>query len=228
MVAAGQNSTPNLSEHGAELHRQAATAIVDELLELLPPIPSNSGGLRLQDVDGLTQHLLPAGVIGAVAAEVLSELAQPVRALFFDKTPENNWSLAWHQDRTICVRSQHDVPGYGPWTRKGGLLHVAPPYQLLQRMVTLRVHLDDVDEDNAPLKVALKSHDLGVISAHEIDGVTRDCEEYRCYARAGDIWAYATPILHASSSAKSPGHRRVVQIDYSADQLPKPLQWLGV
>jgi len=26
-----------------------------------------------------------------------------VRALFFDKTPERNWSVGWHQDRTVAL-----------------------------------------------------------------------------------------------------------------------------
>jgi hypothetical protein len=47
-------------------------------------------------------------------------------------------------------------------------------------------------------------------------------------ADAGDIWLYATPILHASASALEPGHRRVLQIDFAAEELPGGLAWLGV
>ena len=35
-------------------------------------------------------------------------------------------------------------------------------------------------------------------------------------------------ILHASNAAETPRRRRVLQIDYSADDLPGGLQWLGV
>ena len=65
-----------------------------------------------------------------------------MRAILFDKTPATNWSLGWHQDRTIAVAKRADVNGFGPWTVKSGLLHVAPPFDILVRMVTLRVHLD--------------------------------------------------------------------------------------
>jgi len=67
-----------------------------------------------------------------------------VRAILFDKNAKTNWSLAWHQDRTICVKQRIEVDGYGPWTTKGRMQHVAPPFDLLARMLTLRVHLDDV------------------------------------------------------------------------------------
>lgn len=52
------------------------------------------------------------------------------------------------------VRERRHVPGYGPWTVKDGLLHVAPPFEILAGMVTLRVHLDPVPVTNAPLLIA--------------------------------------------------------------------------
>ena len=49
-----------------------------------------------------------------------------------------------------------------------------------------------------------------------------------CLADAGDVWCYATPILHASATAQGKRHRRVLQVDYAATALPEPLVWLGV
>ncbi|WP_294395148.1 phytanoyl-CoA dioxygenase family protein [uncultured Sphingomonas sp.] len=91
-----------------------------------------------------------------------------MRAILFDKTAETNWSLAWHQDRTICVRRRIDVDGFGPWTIKGGMQHVAPPFDLLTRMVTLRVHMDDVPATNAPLLIAPASHTDGRIAVNAV------------------------------------------------------------
>jgi len=151
-----------------------------------------------------------------------------VRAILFDKHRDANWSLAWHQDRTVVVRRRIDVPGYGPWTVKAGLQHVAPPFALLERMVTLRVHIDPVLPGNAPLLIAPGSHKLGRIAEADIDAVAASCGQMACLAGRGDIWAYATPILHASDVARAPGRRRVLQIDYSADELDGGLEWLGV
>ena len=87
-----------------------------------------------------------------------------MRAVLFDKSNEANWSLTWHQDRTICVEQRMEVEGFGPWTRKGGMDHVAPPFDVLSRMATLRVHLDDVPATNAPLLIAPGSHRDGRVS----------------------------------------------------------------
>ena len=146
----------------------------------------------------------------------------------FDKSARANWSLGWHRDRTICVAQRKEADGFGPWSVKKGLMHVCPPFALLARMVTLRVHLDAVDADNAPLRIALGSHLLGPISDNRMAGTVSACRQWSCLAKAGDIWAYATSILHASARAGDPRQRRVLQIDYSANALPHGLRWRGI
>jgi ectoine hydroxylase-related dioxygenase (phytanoyl-CoA dioxygenase family) len=182
----------------------------------------------LDHAHGLADLLGPQGVIGGIAARFRGGKAKPVRAVLFDKTADRNWGLGWHQDRTICVQARRDTPEFGPWTVKAGLTHVAPPFAFIERMITLRIHLDDVTHDNAPLLVALGSHKLGLIPVGEVGAVVALCSHHACLARSGDIWAYATPILHASEAARYPARRRVLQIDYSADDLPDGLNWLGV
>jgi hypothetical protein len=76
--------------------------------------------------------------MGRIADGLIGPDAYPVRALLFDKTAANNWSLGWHQDRTIIVRERIETPGYGPWSIKSGLQHVAPPFHVLAGMTTLR------------------------------------------------------------------------------------------
>jgi len=98
----------------------------------------------------------------------------------------------------------------------------------VEEMVTVRVHVDAVPEANAPLLVAPGSHKRGRIPTSEIPEVVRQCGIITCLAAAGDIWLYATPILHASDAASQPLHRRVLQIDYAVGQLPGGLEWLGV
>jgi ectoine hydroxylase-related dioxygenase (phytanoyl-CoA dioxygenase family) len=106
--------------------------------------------------------------------------------------------------------------------------HVAPPFDLLARMVTLRVHLDDTPADNSPLLIAPGSHSVGRVQIGDYAEIVRRFGTYACLAHAGDVWLYSTPILHASEAARVLGHRRVLQIDYSADELSGGLEWLGV
>ena len=115
-------------------------------------------GVRIGDAGLLRRFLTSRGVVGQLAVALVGDGVRPVRAVLFDKNPAANWSLGWHQDRVICVRQRIDLPEFGPWTVKDGLPHVAPPPSLMARMVTLRVHLDPVGPENAPLLIAPGSH----------------------------------------------------------------------
>ncbi len=216
------------ADHGAERIAGAAIAILNPLQHALAALPTDRPGLRLHAIPALADLTGAASAIGQCAQRVAGRRVLPVRAILFDKTATTNWSLAWHQDRTINVRARVDVAGFGPWTVKSGLVHVAPPFAVLARMVTLRVHLDDVPRDNAPLLIAPGSHRMGVIREDRIGSVVAQCGVHRCTARAGDIWAYATPILHASEAAVIPRRRRVLQLDYAGAPLPGGLEWSGI
>jgi ectoine hydroxylase-related dioxygenase (phytanoyl-CoA dioxygenase family) len=214
---------------GAQRFRSAiTTATLQDLAEAIADVPQHQAGVRLFGRAGLRPLLAGSGPIGMAAASVLGRTCRPVRAILFDKTPAANWSLAWHQDRTIVVTERIEVAGFGPWTLKNGLLHVAPPFDLLAEMVTLRVHLDPVPATNAPLLIAPGSHRLGRIPETEVRDVVQRCGTIACLAEAGDIWLYATPILHASEAAFAPAHRRVLQVDFATGDLPGGLKWLGV
>ncbi|WP_029915642.1 phytanoyl-CoA dioxygenase family protein [Caulobacter sp. UNC358MFTsu5.1] len=185
-------------------------------------------GARLRGDAILADLLAPAGTIGALAARLTSPAARPVRAVMFDKTPDANWAVAWHQDRVLPVAQRVEVEGFGPWSTKDDLLHVAPPFEILARMVTLRVHLDPVDAANAPLRAALGSHRLGRVAAGDAAARAAEHPVIDCLAETGDVWAYATPILHASDRAEPPRRRRVLQVDYADFDLPGGLAWAGL
>lgn len=217
-----------LQRDGAELWRDAAAACLPAIERAVADRPADQAGIRLVGIDALSALLVSDGPIGSRVAAHLGSNTRPVRMILFDKSAATNWALGWHQDRTIVVRTRVDVPGFGAWTLKSGLLHVAPPIDLLSRMVTIRVHLDPVPMTNAPLLIAPGSHRLGRVSEAEIGQAVAHLGSCACLAEAGDIWAYATPILHASDAAVQPRRRRVLQVDYSAEGLPGGLEWLGI
>lgn len=218
-----------LDRDGAELAPAALDRVTLAALEqVLVSQPRDVAGVRLFGVDGLSSFLAAGGPIGSSAAQRLGPTARPVRAILFDKTPSANWSLAWHQDRVVAVRERIEVDGFAPWTRKHGALHVAPPFEVLASMLTLRVHLDAVPPTNAPLLIAPGSHRLGRIPEADVAAVVSKCGVAICLADAGDVWTYATPILHASERASAATNRRVLQVDYAVEDLPGGLQWLGV
>ena len=99
---------------------------------------------------------------------------------------------------------------------------------MLERTLTLRLHLDEVDEANSPLLISPGTHRLSRIPEPDIEAAVARHGTQTCLARAGDIWACATLILPASARATAPRRRRVVQLLYSADEVPGGLGWLGV
>ena len=219
----------NFADHGAVLFRAALSpGQLREIDAVFAMLTAKRPGLRLHGVPGLRPFLAADSPASEVAASALGSKCRPVRALLFDKSAEKNWALGWHQDRTIAVKERIDVSGFGPWTLKDGMVHVEPPFELLAGMATLRVHLDSVPASNAPLLIAPGSHKVGRIPDSRIAELTKKCGVVACLAEAGDIWLYATPILHASKVASLPSHRRVLQVDYSVGELPGGLEWLGV
>src|SRR5262249_276817 len=85
-----------------------------------------------------------------------------VRALDFDKPPGQSWALPWHKDLTIAVRD-NSLPAthFRKPTTKAGVPHVEGSEAVLAAMLTARIHLDDVTDENGPLKVVPGSHRLG-------------------------------------------------------------------
>jgi len=193
---------------------------------LLPPLPSEVG-VRLFDNPELHDWIFNSA-IGVAVRSVLGAAVLPVRAIFLDKSAEANWSLGWHQDRTIAVRSRADCHGFENWNSKGGVPHVEPPFCFIERMLTARIHLDPVGASNSPLLVAPGSHRLGRVREALISDAVERCGTMVCMANRGDVWLYRTAILHASEPSRSQARRRVLQIDFASTSLPAELDWRGV
>ena len=218
--------TLELEPEGAQLFARLIDGSgLGALQRMLPQ--STKPGERIYGNADLSRWLSD-GPVGEIARGIVGPSSQPVRAILFDKTPGANWALGWHQDRTIAVRERVDRSGFDHWNFKAGVTHVEPPFGFIERMITVRIHLDPVPEDNAPLLIALGSHRCGKIEEGQIDQVVEGGDTFACTAEAGDVWLYRTAVLHASARSTSGRSRRVLQVDYSADALPGGLEWLGV
>jgi hypothetical protein len=150
---------------------------------------------------------------------------RPVRALYFDKSPDANWLVPWHQDLTLAVRERVEAPGFGPWSVKEGVPHVQPPVALLERMLAVRLHLDAADAANGALRVLPGTHRAGRLAAKSIQQLRAERAEHLCEAAAGDALLMRPLLLHASTRSESPRHRRVLHIEFAAFHLPDKLRW---
>jgi hypothetical protein len=149
----------------------------------------------------------------------------PVRGIFFDKSPEANWLVPWHQDLTLALQRKEDVEGFGPWSLKDGIPHVQPPVRMLEQMITVRLHLDATDEANGALRVLPGSHSRGRLAADEIQEWRSQVPEVLCRMEAGDALLMRPLLLHASGRSTTDRHRRILHLEYAAFGLPAPLKW---
>lgn len=147
----------------------------------------------------------------------------PVRAILFDKVPEANWGVAWHQDLTIAVKEKIEISGFSGWSKKEGIVHVHPPIEILQNMLTVRIHLDGADENNGALLVVPSSHNQGRLVEAQLAQLTKD--SYLCRMEVGDVLVMRPLLLHSSRKSTHPYHRRVIHLEFANQPLPAPLQW---
>jgi hypothetical protein len=181
---------------------------------------------NLLDVVPEVRRLALLPEIQSLAKAILGQQALPVRGILFDKRPQANWKVPWHQDLTIAVKEKREVPGFGPWTIKSGVLHVQPPVSVLESMLAVRIHLDDCGESNGPVRVIPGSHLQGRLNSQHIRHVSAAPAVF-CAVAAGGLLLMRPLLLHASSASHSPLHRRVIHLEFASGNLAGGLEWFS-
>lgn len=160
----------------------------------------------------------------ALREVLLAELgpeAGVVRGLFFDKPPGHGWALPWHKDYTVAVRAHGPLGRFLKPTTKAGIPHLEAPTDLLARMLTARIHLDDMTDENGPLRVVPGSHRFDRTADEPRPPVVVRC-------RAGDVLLMRPLLTHASGHAETGTrmHRRIVHLECaSAGPLGDGYEW---
>ena len=152
----------------------------------------------------------------AIASGWLGAAALPFKATLFDKNPDTNWLVAWHQDTALPMVEQVVQHGWGPWSTKDGIHYAHAPADALRRVIALRLHLDDSGPDNGPLRVLPRTHELGVLTDMQVQEQARRGTPRECCVRAGGVVAMRPLIIHASSKSTAARPRRVLHIEYAA------------
>lgn len=222
--------TEQIREHGfAIVEDVLPLSVVEEeirSIELHATPETLRGGIRnLMDVVPSIQTLAESEIILSLVRPILGEHAFVVRATLFDKTPNANWKVPWHQDVTIAVEERVECEGFGPWSTKEGVLHVQPPSNILESMISVRLHLDPCPADNGALRVLPGTHTLGKLDHDQTDQIVATSTATTCELGLGGALLMRPLLLHASSPSASANHRRVIHLDYANIPLPNGLQW---
>lgn len=151
----------------------------------------------------------------AIAQEILGCNPFPFRATLFDKSPASNWLVAWHQDKALPLKERRELPEWGPWSVKDGVIYAHAPASTLARVVTLRLLLDDSTSENGRLRVLPGTHTMGVLSEEAIHGLSARTSAVDCLVPRGGILVMRPQIVHASSKSRSVKPRRVLHIEYA-------------
>ena len=226
-----QKSEKNGARHFIENGFQIVSSLISELecelmvseLSALFENQQESAKNKIGGVRNLLRNSLRVNETSTSAKLVsrleglLDEKVFPVRAIFFDKTAESNWRVPWHQDLTIAVVKQIETPGFVAWSVKDGVFHVQPPREILEGMITVRLHLDDCHADDGALKIIPGSHLNGKLDAVQITEWTSSQTAITCEIPKGGALLMRPLLLHSSSPAKNPSHRRVLHVEYATN-----------
>ena len=169
--------------------------------------------------------LLNAPAVSALLAEAVGSGARPVRAIAFDKTGQRNWFVPWHQDRTIAVKARDEIAAVTHWTVKAGVPHCEAPIPLLERMLTLRWHLDPIGPADGGLRVLPGSHSRGRLTSGDIRSLAAATPPVELEASSGTVLAMRPLLVHGSRRRTSQGHRRILHVELAAGDPPAPLHW---
>ncbi|MEO5645829.1 MAG: phytanoyl-CoA dioxygenase family protein [Bacteroidia bacterium] len=146
-----------------------------------------------------------------------------VKSIYFDKPETSNWYVSYHQDLTISVDKKVELENFGPWTTKQNQFAVQPPLEIMENIYTIRIHLDDTDENNGALRVIPKSH-LKKVYRPETINWTKE-KKTTCNVKKGGIMIMKPLILHSSSRTTNNKKRRVIHIEFTNKELPTAIKW---
>lgn len=146
-----------------------------------------------------------------------------VKGIYFDKPHTSNWYVSYHQDLTISVDKKIELDGFELWTTKHNQFAVQPPIDILQNIITVRIHLDDTNENNGALKVVHGSHLKGIYRPETIDWNLE--REITCAVSKGGVMLMKPLLLHSSSRTTNNRQRRVIHIEFADEELPMGLSW---
>ena len=230
-----------LEQHKTEISIKGYTIIndvfsdeeINQIIEVIESIDTSKETFRKsEDLFAIRQFLKEVpqshqfifnNNIKKIIDEVFGNHYFTVKSIYFDKPEKSNWYVSYHQDLTISVNKKLDLEGFDSWTKKQNQFAVQPPIDYLKNIFTIRIHLDDTDENNGALKVIPNSHTKEIYRPETIDW-NLETEEI-CSVNKGGIMIMKPLILHGSNRTVNHKKRRVIHIEFSNLELPKELQW---
>jgi ectoine hydroxylase-related dioxygenase (phytanoyl-CoA dioxygenase family) len=189
----------------------------DTLIEILSSVAlhrSRAGVRNLMSVQAIGEVAIDSRLTG-FTRQLTGKSLHPYKATLFEKAGNANWLVSWHQDTALPLIKFYERQEWGPWSRKAGIDYAHAPSWALERIVAIRIQLDESNADNGPLRVIEGSHRFGVLADEELENVVPAGCEVSCETDKGGIIAMSPLTVHASSKSVSGNPRRVLHIEYA-------------
>ncbi len=93
-------------------------------------------------------------------------------------------------------------------------------------LVAIRLHLDETPSSGGALRVIPASHRHGRLSSSQIRWMRKNNPTETCPVSAGGAMVMSPLLVHASSPAETPSHRRVLHFEFAGSKLPGGLEWV--
>ena len=81
--------------------------------------------------------------------------------------------------------------------------------------MALRLHLDNSDQENGPLRIIPGSHRQGVLTDEQVENIINKGKPVTCLIERGGVIVMRPLVIHASSKSQSDKFRRVLHIEYA-------------
>lgn len=199
---------------------------INEILRLVESCElENKFGIRefLSDHPEITQKVFNERLINIIK-DISPKCDKSIKSIYFDKPPNANWIVNWHQDLTINVTNRIETADFLNWRVSEKRTIVQQNKAILENIITIRIHLDDCTRQNGALRVIKKSHLNGVVEIKEWIK-TKEKDVSICEVEKGGVLIMKPLILHSSRRVENKMKRRVIHIEFTDQELPNGLSW---
>jgi ectoine hydroxylase-related dioxygenase (phytanoyl-CoA dioxygenase family) len=229
ILQARENLKQDIDEHGfGILHGVFSQQGVDYLLTEMASLekrPAPEKPQNLLRMSPMVASVANHPALVPVIRDILGSKARPFTAFFLDKTPDSNWQIPWHQNLRLPVAAsaQGTVPEIAH-----GVPQIIADAAYLDEVLIARISLDDQTAENGALEFIPGTHRTGILLPEALEQITQTKSVLSPDLAVGSIFLFKALLLHRSRPSQNDAHRRVLQIEYSANCAPAGFSWYGL
>lgn len=137
-----------------------------------------------------------------------------IKSIYFDKPKKYNWPVNWHQDITINLESKYEDIRFKNYRELTDRVVVQPNIELLESILTFRIHIDFAGKENGGLSVIENSENEGVIRIDQDYLKSNSGRINLIEIEAGGVMIMSPLTIHSSKRTNGDqSRRRVIHLE---------------